>query len=201
MRRPRTALRALLLILALTGSLTAMAFASDMSAKHRAPNHFPLTFKRHDFAAYCYNTIGCEVLYANHNFTSLYSGSVVASPPPSLNYRDKWNPAGYLGIQNFPAPAQVRWKSLDGVDHQANVDIGSIFNDELVRYTVPNDQIAEGIFPGPGPSTEPSIYLEVNDHTVSVFMKAFIPTKTEQIAGNQYSNARTDLVLAWTRTY
>lgn len=199
--RHRPTLHALLFLLSLTGCLTAMASAPESATKHRPPNHFPLTFKRHDFAAYCYNTIGCEVIYAGHNFTSYYSGDVVASPPPSADYRQQWNPAGYLGIQNFPPPAKVTWRSLDGTIHKADVDIAGIFRDELVRYTVPNEEVRAGAFPGPGPSTEPSIYLEVNDRTVSVFMRAFIPTTELQIPGNRYSDARTDLVMAWTQSY
>lgn len=200
-RHLRPALRALLFLLALTGCLSAMALPSDTSMKHVAPNHFPLKFKRHDFRAYCYNTIGCEVIYADNNFTRRYYGDKVAPPPPSPDYRDAWGKANYLGIPNFPAPALVKWKSLDGVTHEATVDIGAIFKDELIRYSVPNDQIAEGLYPGPGPAGEPSIFLEVNDRTVNVFMKAFIPTKKEQVSGNKYSNFREDLILAWTQTY
>lgn len=201
MRHARSALRALLFFLALTGCLSAMAFPSDPSPRHPAANHFPLKFKRHDFAAFCYNTIGCEVIYAGNNFTRLYSGDVVASPPPSADYRQKWNLAGYLGIPNFPPPAKVHWKSMDGVAHEARVDIGAIFKDELIRYSVSNDQIADGLYPGPGPAGEPSIYLEVNDRTISVFTKMFIPTRTPQIPGNKDSDFRDDLVLAWTQTY
>ena len=88
MRHTRLASCALFLF-ALTGCLTAMAFPSETSTKHVAPNHFPLKFKRHDFRAYCYNTIGCEVIYADNNFTRLRSGDVVSPPPPSADYREK----------------------------------------------------------------------------------------------------------------
>lgn len=201
MRHSHPALRALLFLLVLTGCLSAMAFSSDSSTKHPAANHFPLKFKRHDFRAYCYNTIGCEVIYADNNFTRLRSGDVVSPPPPSPDYREKWGFASYGGIPNFPAPAHVRWRSLDGVFHEAHVDIGAIFKDELVRYSVPNDEIRDGAFPGPGPATDPSIFLEVNDRTISVFTRAFIPTKKEQIPGNKFSDSREDLILAWTKTY
>lgn len=201
MRRPHTTLRALLFLLALTGCLTAMAFPSDMRPTRSAANHFPLKFKRHDFAAFCYNTIGCEVIYANNNFTRPYSSGKVASPPPSSDYREHWGFAGWGPIFNFPPPAQVRWRSMDGVSHEATVDIGAIFKDELVLYRVPNEEIREGAFPGVGPADDPSVFLEVNDHTINVFMKAFIPTRTEQIPGNRLSEARADLVLAWTKTY
>ncbi|MGN2245101.1 hypothetical protein ACFWZ3_00275 [Frateuria sp. GZRR35] len=200
MRHTRLASCALFLF-ALTGCLTAMAFPSETSTKRLGLNRFPLTFKQHDFAAYCYNTIGCEVIYANNNFTRLYSGDVVSPPPPPGDYRKSWGLAGYLGIPNFPPPAEVRWKSLDGISHEARVDIGAIFKDERMRYTVPNDEIAKGIFSSPGPSGEPGVYLEVNDRTIRVFMRAFIPTEAEQIQGNKYSNFRDDLVLAWTHTY
>ncbi|MGN6282700.1 hypothetical protein [Frateuria sp.] len=200
MRHTRLASCALFLF-ALTGCLTAMAFPSETSTRHLAPNHFPLKFKRHDFRAYCYNTIGCEVIYADNNFTRLRSGDVVSPPPPSPDYREKWGFASYGGIPNFPPPAHVRWKSRDGVPHEADVDIGAIFKDELVRYSVANEEIREGAFPGPGPATDPSIFLEVNDRTINVFTKAFIPTKKEQIPGNKYSDSREDLILAWTRTY
>jgi hypothetical protein len=178
-----------------------MASPSGTPTRPVSANHFPLKFKRHDFRAYCYNTIGCEVIYAGNNFTRLRSGGVVSPPPPSPDYRDKWGFASYAGIPNFPPPAHVRWKSLDGVVHEADVDIGTIFKDELVRYLVPNDEIREGAFPGPGPATDPSIFLEVNDRTINVFTKAFIPTRTEQIPGNKLSDARTDLILVWTHTY
>lgn len=201
MRHVSATLCALLSIVASTGCLTAMAQPPDTSTAHPGPNRFPLTFKQHDFAAHCYNTIGCEVLYANNNFTRLYSGDVVSPPPPPGDYRKDWSSAGYLGIRNFPAPAEVRWRSLDGVSHEAFVDLGAIFKDERIRYTVPNEQIAKGIFSSPGPSGEPGIYLEINDRTVSVFMRAFIPTEAEQIPGNKYSYFRDDLVLAWTHTY
>lgn len=201
MHHLRSALHTLLLLLASIGCLTAMAFPPETSAAHLKPNRFPLTFKQHDFAVHCYNTIGCEVLYANNNFTRLYSGNVVSPPPPAGDYRKDWGLAGYLGIRNFPPPAEIRWRSLDGVRHEARVDIGAIFKDEKIRYTVPNEQIAKGIFSSPGPSAEPGIYLEVNDRTVSVFMRAFIPTEAEQISGNKYSYFRDDLILAWTHTY
>ncbi|SEJ34014.1 hypothetical protein [Frateuria terrea] len=200
MRRPRPAFRALLFLLAATGCLSVMAFSTDNPTKHPAANHFPLKFKRHDFRAYCYNTIGCEVIYADNNFTRFYENKV-APPPRSANYRDDWGLASYGGIQNFPPPALVRWKSLDGASHEAKVDIGAIFKDELVLYRVPNDEIRDGAFPGPGPAADPSIFLEVNDRTISVFTKTMIPTKAEQEPGNRYSDYCADLIPVWSQTY
>jgi len=95
----------------------------------------------------------------------------------------------------------VRWKSLDGIAHEAKVDIGAIFKDELILYRVPNDEIRPGAFPGPGPAADPSIFLEVNDRTISVFTKTMIPTKVEQEPGNRFSDYRADLIPVWSQTY
>jgi hypothetical protein len=86
--------------------------------------------------------------------------------------------------------------ALDGVAHTAKVDIGAIFKDERVLYNVPDAEIPDRSWGG-----EPGILLEVNDRTISVYMKAFIATKTEQIPGNKDSDFRDDVIMAWTHTY
>jgi hypothetical protein len=85
---------------------------------------------------------------------------------------------------------------LDGASHEATVDIGSIFKDQRVLYHVPDSQIPDRSWGG-----EPNIYLEINDRTLNVYMRALNATKTDQIPGNKYSYGRDDVILAWTRTY
>lgn len=156
---------------------------------------FPLRFTVHDFEAYCFNTLACTVIYNDYDFTRA-NADKPSGPPSSADYREHWPFASHIGIRNFPAPAEVRWKSLDGEAHEAKVDIGKIFKDERVLYLVPDAEIPDRSWDG-----EPGIFLEVYDRTINVYMKAFIVTKTEQIPGNKYSNARTDVILAWTHTY
>jgi len=158
----------------------------------------PLRFARHNFSVHCYNTIGCQVIY-NGRYQQEDAPDEVTPPPPSPEDRNtSWNSVE-LGIDNFPPPAEVRWKSLDGAKHEANVDIAAIFKDELIWHKVPKSEMAD-FYRGPV-AGEPSIFLEVDDHTINVYSRMFIPTKTEQIPGNKYSNARNDLFLVWTRTY
>ena len=191
---------ALALSLISTGCQSAMTTSSPTGASTKAPNVFPLTFKEHNFAAHCYNTIGCRVIYDNHDFSPYAKGGdpdvYRAPPPPSVDYKKYWGPASYIGVRNFPSPAQVRWKSLDGIVHSAQIDIGEIFKDEKVLHNVPESDYVEGSFGG-----SPSIFLEVNDRTINVYMEAFIATKSEQIPGNKHSYGRTDLILAWSHTY
>lgn len=157
---------------------------------------FPLRFVDHDFQVFCYNTLRCHVVYNDFNFTPYKADKEQSPAPPSADYRDRWPFASYLGIRNFPPPAEVNWTSLDGVAHTAKVDIGAIFKDERVLYRVPDAEIPDRSWGG-----EPGILLEVNDRTISVYMKAFIATKTEQIPGNKDSDFRGDVILAWTHTY
>lgn len=161
----------------------------------------PLRFAKHNFGAYCYNATGCHVIYDNFDHTG--SGSerdpeVVSGPPPAGDYQANLD-ASYLGIDNFPAPAEVRWKSLDGIPHEAKVDMAAIFKNQLIWHKVPKADMAD-FFRGPV-AGEPGIILVVNDRTIDVYMKMLVPTRAEQIPGNKYSSARDDLFLVWTRTY
>jgi len=184
-------------LLLMTGCHPAMSTQSDSASRHHTGSSmFPLRFKLHDFEVHCYNTLRCRVIYNDYNFSPYRAEDEPSDPVPSPDYRDHWRFASNIGIRNFPSPAEVRWTSLDGLAHEAKVDIGAIFKDELVLYRVPDAEIPDRSWDG-----EPGIFLEVNDRTINVYMKAFIATKSEQIPGNKYSNARTDVILAWTHTY
>lgn len=187
---------AIAFLLLTTGCPPAMSTQSDSGSKHEAGSSmFPLRFYHHGFAVRCYNTVRCQVVYYDHDFTRLF-GDKPFGPPPSSDYRDHWASATRSWIPNFPPPAEVRWVALDGTEHEAKVDIGEIFKDQRVLYRVPDAQIPDKSW-----GDDPDIFLEVNGRTVNVYMKAFIATKTEQIPGNKYSNARQDVILAWTHTY
>lgn len=107
--------------------------------------------------------------------------------------------ASYLDVKNFPAPAQLKWTSLDGQTHEDSIDLSKIFADERVLHAVPDAQIPDHSFEGP--AGEPNIFIEVNDRTVSVYMKMLIPTKEPQTPGNANSYFRDDLIKAWSKTY
>lgn len=198
-----------LLTLAVTFSLSTgctSAMPSENEPKIQPPTptlSAPLHFKRHNFQAFCYNAIGCHITYNNHQFLPLFGepnpDSYVSPPPPSPNYREKWPGRGHMSIPNFPGPVEVSWKSMDGVEHHTSIDFSSIFEDGIIWHKVPKDDMAD-FFSGPYAGS-PDIFVEVNDRTVSVYMSMFIPTKSEQIPGNNHSSFRNDVLLVWTRTY
>lgn len=182
----------------IAGCQTAMSNQAIAAVSLRDSVAYPLHFKKHSFEAYCYNTRDCQVIYAGVN-QSAYATGKLTSAPPSPDYRKKWPFASHIGIQNFPEPAQVAWTTLSGERLEASIDLGEIFKEELVLHEVPEEEIKDQAFKGPVPS--PSIYLEVNDRTISIYMKVLIPTKHEQIPGNKSSQFRSDVVKAWSKSY
>ena len=157
---------------------------------------WPLTFVRHNFGATSYSTYGCKVVY--NGFVHLSEEDDVLQMSSARAHPDslRKTSAGYLSVRNFPEPAKVTWRSSDGVAHEADVDIGAIFKDRLVLHRAPREEIREGVS-----ITNPDIILEVNDRTINVYMRAFVPMRELQIPGNKHSGFRDDLVLAWTKTY
>lgn len=202
--KPRVASRAsasaiALLLLTSAGCHSSMTAHTEVPTGQRGTNtvaDWPLKFVRHSFGAYCYDTIGCKVLYAGFPHGAQDEHQV--SPPASSygpDYRERWR-AGHIALQNFPPPAVVTWRSKDGEAHRAEVDIGAIFSDGLILHEVPREDISEGVS-----ILDPGIILEVNDRTINVFMRARIPTKSLRTPENPRSDFRNDLLLAWSRTY
>lgn len=157
---------------------------------------WPFRFKRHNFGAACYSTYGCRVVY--NDFLHIDQPDDVlrrSSASIGPDYLDNLS-GGYLGIDNFPPPAVVTWRSKDGTAHRAEIDMAAIFKDELILHEVSKDDIPEGVS-----VMDPAIILEINDRTINVYMRGRIPTKSLRTPGNPYSDYRKDLILAFTQTY
>lgn len=156
---------------------------------------WPYRFKAHDFGVACYSTYGCHIRYAGQQIdrddTELSPSSESIGP----DYKDNLS-AGRTGIRNFPPPATIDWRSKDGTQLHAEIDIAAIFKDELILHEVPESEVDFNTSVG-----TPGIIFEVNDRTINVYMRTVIPTKKLQIPGNQYSRYRDDLMLAYTHTY
>lgn len=155
---------------------------------------WPLKFSGHNFGAHCFDTQRCKILYRGfpHGHKDEPAPSVASYGRPL----EKLLSAGRGPIPNFPPPAEVTWRSKDGTPLEAEVDIGEIFKDQLIRHNVLREDIStEGSLP------LPDIILEVNDRTINVYMRATIWTKEPQIPGNHLSNQRNDLIKVYSHTY
>lgn len=157
-------------------------------------NRLPLRFVKHKFAVHVYDTLA---FYVEYNDTAWFADQYRAARSPSYAesiLRERWPLAGYIGVRNWPGPAKLRWTSLDGVEHTAEIDFSRIFADGLTLYTVPDDELPAGMY-HQGISTDPEIHLEVENRTVRVYQRARISTRTEQVPGNRYTHNRSDLFL------
>jgi hypothetical protein len=174
-------------------SQTSSSDTSDGSYSNVNPE-WPLKFRAHYFGAHCFDTQHCEILYRG------FSHGADSGPSPSIaSYGrplEKLLSAGRGPIPNFPPPAKVTWQSQDGMPHEAEVDIGEIFKDQLIRHNVAREDATD--IPTSG---MPGIILEVNDRTINVYMRAIIATKELQKPGNPHSDFRNDLIKVFSKTY
>ena len=177
-----------------TAGLVADRLQMDTRPRVVDGNPLPLRFVRHDFAVHVYDT---QTFYVEYNgdgfFASHYRNTRSPSYADSIP-RERWPTAGYSAVANWPGPAKLRWTSLDGVEHTAEIDFSRIFADGLTLYTVPDNELPAGMY-HQGISTNPEIHLEVNNRTVRVYQRARMSTRSEQVPGNRYSNNRSDLFL------
>lgn len=169
------------------------AIAAKMNYR---PVEWPLRFEKHSFGSRCYDTLECHVIYDNFDF--VVDKPTKSSAADGVDYLKEWT-GSYGAVPNFPAAAKVIWRSKDGTSHEAEIDIGEIFKDGLVRHFVPREEVSEA--PDGKIVVSPSILLEVNDRTIRVYMNAFVPTRHMQIPGNRRSGFRDDLYLAKTYEY
>jgi len=188
------------LFFALTGCQSAMP-NSSISPALKPPDgnntntEWPLKFQAHYFDAYCFSTYGCKVLYRNMVRVEDPDDILKIASNSLANYPDILT-AGMGPIPNFPSPVKVTWRSKDGTPHEAEIDIGDIFKDQLIRHNVAREDATENATDG-----MPAIIVEVNDQAINVYMRATIWTKREQIPGNKYSHSREDLIKVFSRTY
>lgn len=157
---------------------------------------WPLKFKKHNLGIHCFDTYGCKVVY-DGRVQAMQDPDVLRPSSASLgpDYRKNWL-GGRLGFHNFPPPAKVTWKSKDGAAHEAEIDFGEIFKDELIHHNVSRKDVSLSTT-----FISTDIHLEVNDRTINVYMLASIPLREPQVPGNRYSDIRHDLILVHTETF
>lgn len=154
---------------------------------------WPLKFRSHYFGGHCFNTQSCRILYRGFPHGSEQPSPSVESYGRPL---EKLLSAGRGPIPNFPPPAKVSWQAQDGTPLEAEIDIGEIFKDELIRHNVAREDATKN-----ATDALPEIVVEVNDRTINVYMRATIWLKEPRIPGNRYSTAQRDLIKAFSRTF
>jgi hypothetical protein len=175
-------------------SSTSSASGSSNGSYSNANVEWPLKFQAHYFGGHCFDTQECEILYRGfaHGEKDAPSPSVASYGRPL----EKLLSAGRGPIPNFPEPAKVTWRSKDGMPHEAEIDIGEIFEDQLIRHNVAHVDATENATDG-----MPAIIIEVNDRTINVYMRATIWLKRPRFPDRPHSNYQDDLIKVFSRTY
>lgn len=170
---------------------------TDQNAPRKyAPVEWPLRFSKHSLGVASYDTYGLKLLYNNRYITNQDESKLQASSASiGPDYLDHLK-GSYILLQNFLSTATLTWKSKDGTPLKATIDLGERFKDRLILHKVAREDIPDG-----ASITNPDILFEVNDRTIRVYMRAYIPVNEPTIPGNKYSYHRDDLVLAFSRTY
>lgn len=172
---------------------------------------WPLRFHTHGFGAVCFNTLACSIIYHGHEFGTrkldsygeLHDGP--SGLPPTDDWRDEWTGShSFVATEGrtFSGPLEIHWTSMDGAEHAALIDFDEMFSERLVLHVVHRDEVKEAWLDASSiDPVIPEILVEVNDRVVSVFMRAIVATKAEQVPGNSYSHFRNDLIRASTGIY
>lgn len=192
-RSKRTAAAAvgMWLVLALVATTLLLTSCGVAESQKRPPK--PTHFRHHAFSAECGNTRSCKVLYANrYQVNELEDGTV----SPLMDGVMKSARHAQIGIRNFPGPAVVSWRSLDGERHESEIDIASLFKHRVVLHAEPVEEIEDDSVNG-----EPTVLLVVNDRTVQVFMQSMVYLKKAPDKPDESYKARHDSVLAYSKTY
>ncbi|QWT20172.1 hypothetical protein KPL74_20805 [Bacillus sp. NP157] len=172
---------------------------------------WPLRFHTHTFSAWCFNTLACSIVYNHAEFGTRhrdYEGNIrdkPSGPIPADDWRQRWE--GGHGIvpydgNTFPTDVELKWTSLDGSDHATRLDLDEMFKERLIVHRVAREDVLEtwldvkSIKP-----VSPSIYVEVDDRTINVYMRAMIFLKNTDSTGQPRSRMQDELILAWTHTY
>ncbi|GAB1595320.1 hypothetical protein [Lysobacter claricitrinus] len=168
---------------------------------HTSPDHAAATspvaelrFDHHTFGAYCYDTRSCRIVYDGHEHVASSQEHDARALDP-VNDPPSWR-GGEIVDRTFPGPVEISWQSLDGTPLKASIDLDRIFKDRRILHRVPKNELPKNAL-----VDDPAIIVVVDNRKVDVYMRAFVPTLSEQIPGNSHSTARTDLMLAWSHTY
>lgn len=162
---------------------------------------WPLRFDSFSFGTRAFNTLRCNIIFRGHQFALDDELDGPSGPPPSPDWKDRWT-ASFI-VANWmmpPGPVEIRWTSLDGVEHYVEIDlIKDIFPDLAVLHNVPKEDVNEAW--ARYDKDTPDVLMEINDRTINVYMSAMVLTKSPPNPARPDVLFRNDLVLAWTKNY
>lgn len=149
-----------------------------------------LKFSTHDFGILCYGGI------TNLNLVYGGSGHELCKDTPGrekLPSDEKRGPGFKSGsYRAFAGPVDMEWNARDGTHLTHTIDLDEVFKDRVVLHTADSARIYKA---KPISGCEPTIVIEVNDRTVSVYMEVSLqlvradPTDTGRDRSHHFTRA------------
>ncbi|KWV11224.1 hypothetical protein [Xanthomonas translucens] len=169
---------------------------------------WPLRFDSYSFGARCYHVLRCSIVFAKQEHSNYWDKP--SGAPYAPDWKDDWT--GGFGsteefeTRGFPSTVDIRWTAMDGVGRYVEIDLEKVFPGHLILHNVPKEDVDEfwmtyGYFAEGRHHVY--ILLEVNDRTINIYMKARVLTKhlVDPEHDPHRKISRSELVLAWTKTY
>jgi hypothetical protein len=162
---------------------------------------WPLRFDSFSFGARAYNTLRAVVIFDNTNQLSENAELSPTGEPYASDWKDDWRAGHSVSSDRvFPPPVLVRWTSLDGVDHSAEIDLEAIFPQRLILHKAIEAEVVED-WGTRDHARDVQILLEISDRKINVYMRAWVLLKQPRDPAVRNSDSLRDLMLAWTKTY
>jgi hypothetical protein len=121
----------------------------------------PLTFKTHALATACYSASNMRVTYGS------YRTSMCAKPAREKVPQDDVRILGAaVSLRAYAGSLQVEWKTRNGAQLSETLDLAKIFNGRTILH----QEDPHRIDPSLPTSGDPTIVVEVNDKTLTVYM-------------------------------
>lgn len=185
-------LLAIIFIFSISGCQTAMSTQYKNLPSNQDISR-PFTFESHGFGAHCFDTTGCKVFYANRYIVQ-DDETVTRPAPKGPDYYADLS-GMHIDIANFPPPAEVSWKSRDGMQHEAIVDFGEIFKDQIIRHNVAKEDLPTETI---ATLDEPEIIMVINNRTIDVYIRALFYLKDTPL---RKGASKHEMILSYSKTY
>ncbi|MCB4359296.1 hypothetical protein [Quatrionicoccus australiensis] len=159
-----------------------------------------LRFREHAIDVTLFSATQMEVIYGRRLvYRSVFPGSrpeVMREKTQDDERRDLTG-GGMLGLRAFEGPLEVKWRSRDGVPHEAVLNLEEIFTDRVVLHQEDPARIDPSL---PMQTSGPTIVIEVNNRTLSLYMQVHIYLRSLD-ANARTREDRFNHTLAYSKTF
>jgi hypothetical protein len=170
-------------------------YLAELFCRTRKKNTFigrngVLKFRAHDFGILCYGGItNLDLIYGGSGHNLCFD-----TPGREKLPSDEERGPGFLSgtYYAFAGPVEMEWNARDGTHLTHTIDLDEVFKDRVVLHTADSARVYKT---DPTTTGEPTIAIEINDRTVSVYMEVSLqllrsdPTDTGRDRSHHFTRA------------